>query len=510
MENKLLTAETAEECLEYLTQCVWILEKKDGEPPIPTLKQIQDMFGYNETERILTDFHDQAFSVLETMYVEAAERVKDVIGEGATDVIGWENWEALAHTMFAEIIPLYSQKDDNSFNNSVIWFHRYWLLVRKHDDSIKHPYIPFIERWIQNNTAVKITKKRDKSTPFSVLKHPIGNARTLEFVNDIGEVFATPEKVEQVEQQKLPIREQEESVLPSIMPLKIVQSSEITTKTKSGAVSHELRIFFEAIMALKPNQRREELMFRLGDLIEFLYPNGKFQWSNQLPHIARALRTLHISATIPWVDDQGSLREWRPVTVKSPLPADAHRDTPVFIDVVMPPDTKQGYMILKKIHRMLGMKSAAQWNAYHVACYLWDKFGTWEGRMFDPTKPVERRDERNKIVDGSRKPIVTQRGKELTNLYHKEAVKQLERETNLESVKKYPVLSWDDLLKACYPNGYPENNKGIYLNRAKKHWENLEVAGHIVIVKERAGWRILPPSEHVNAHRAVRTASKKR
>ena len=82
-------------------------------------------------------------------------------------------------------------------------------------------------------------------------------------------------------------------------------------------------------MALEPNQRKADIMFRLGDLISYLYPNGKFNWTNQMPHIERALAVLHNSATIPWIDDQGSIRQWRPVSVRSPLPHDATRDTPI-------------------------------------------------------------------------------------------------------------------------------------------------------------------------------------
>ena len=48
----------------------------------------------------------------------------------------------------------------------------------------------------------------------------------------------------------------------------------------------------------------------------------------------------------------GSLREWRPVVVRAPLMDDATRDTPIYIDVKMPPDAKRGHHRLSKdIHR---------------------------------------------------------------------------------------------------------------------------------------------------------------
>ena len=261
-------------------------------------------------------------------------------------------------------------------------------------------------------------------------------------------------------------------------------------------------------MALQPNQRRSDLMFRLGDLINFLYPNRKFHWTNQMPHIKRALDVLHTYATIPWIDDQGSLREWRPVAVRAPLMDDATRDTPIYIEVQMPPDARRGHMVIKDVHRLIGMKSAAKWNAYHVAAYLWDKHGTVKGKLVDPTRPVEHRNDQNRLVDTTGKPLVDRNGREIKSPYHRDAVRQLDRESNPDAIQRYRVLSSEDLIRACYPNGYSKNNRRSYLRRAKAYWQELEDEGYIVIYKEKHGWRILPPTEHLNAHRALRKSSK--
>ena len=62
-------------------------------------------------------------------------------------------------------------------------------------------------------------------------------------------------------------------------------------------------------MALQPNQRsRSSLMFRLGDLINFLNPDGKFILDKPVPFMGRienALNVLHSNATIPFIDDTG-------------------------------------------------------------------------------------------------------------------------------------------------------------------------------------------------------------
>ena len=387
------------------------------------------------------------------------------------------------------------------------WLHSRWKIAIKFEGSkdIKHPLKSVVRAWIQTQTAKHVTAEYDHRYPHAVLKHPIGSVRELAFTeNDTGRVFQTPERIDQVQTQlDLGL-----SILPVISPLQIVQTSDLKPQTRSGAVSHELRIFFEAMMALEPNQQRADLMFRLGDLIDFLYPNRKFHWTNQMPHIKRALGVLHYYATVPWIDDQGSLREWRPVVVRSPLSDEATRDTPIFIEVQMPPDAKRGYMVIKNVHRYIGMKSAAQWNAYHVAAFLWDKYGTMKGNLVDPTRPVEKRDDQNRLLDRNGKPLVNRNGRVIKNPYHPEAVQQLEREPNRDAIKRYPLLTYHDLTLACFPNGYEKGSKRVYLQRAKKHWQHLENDGIVVIHKEKNSWRILPSSEHLNAHRALRNAKK--
>ena len=136
------------------------------------------------------------------------------------------------------------------------------------------------------------------------------------------------------------------------------------------------------------------------------------------------------------------------------------------------------------------------------------QYGTVKGKLIDTTRPVERRDEQNRLVDASGKPLVNRNGKPIESPYKPEALRQLDREPNPEAVKRYPVLSSEDLILACFPNGYPTDNRRAYLKRAKAHWERLEADGHIVIQKGRHGWRIMPSSEHLNAYRALNRAKK--
>lgn len=399
----------------------------------------------------------------------------------------------------------------SSLEDGIVAIHKLWAAVdKKHKKAFYHPIAAMVQAYLQETTATHCSAEHNRKYPVAVLKHPMANVRELAFTeNEVGEVFKTPARVDQIQQMELELRcDCDASVLPGIMPLQVVRTAGLKPQTRSGAVSHELRIFFEAMMALQPNQHRADLMFRLGDLINYLYPNGKFNWTNQIPHIKRAFSVLHTHATVPWIDDQGSLREWRPVAVRAPLIDDATRETPIYIEVQMPPDARRGHMVIKGVHRHIGMKSAAQWNAYHIAAYLWDKHGTVNGKLVDPTRPSERRDNQNRLVDATGKPLLNRNGKEIKSPYHPEAVRQLEREPNTDAIQRYPVLPSEDLILACFPNGYNKKARRVYLKRAKAHWQQLEADGYIVIHKERHGWRILPSAEHLKAHRALRKAAK--
>lgn len=208
-------------------------------------------------------------------------------------------------------------------------------------------------------------------------------------------------------------------------------------------------------------------------------------------------------------DGKGTIGRWRPVVVRSPIAMDAKKDAKIFIDVKLPPDARQGMLVEKKILRVLGKTSAPKFSAYLSACYLWDKYGTVMGKLLDPTRPIERRNAENVLVDANGTPLVNSRGRELTNIYAPEAVRQSGRQPNPEVIKKYPVLSNDDLIRSCFPNTTDSNQRKL-LKKAKEHWTELERNGVVSIHKEREGWRILPDSGHLQEYRAVKIAQKKK
>ena len=396
-----------------------------------------------------------------------------------------------------------------------VTLHAEWLQWKESEPNLQHPLKRIVGAWIQETTSKQITREYDQKHPIGILKSALGSIRDVSFV-ELGETarlreFATPNSRQQVESTQLQLFHPaaKTSILPAVMPLQIAHPMGLKPKTKAGAVSHVIRIFFEALMALAPNQQQADMVFRLGDLIRYLYPDGKFHRTNQLPYIINALEVLHFHATVPWRDDQGDLRRWRPVYVKSPLEINSKNETPVLMRVEMPPDAKQGIAVDKQITRELGKSSAPQFNAYLTAAWIWDKYGTHRGKIIDPTRPVERRNSENALVDATGKPILNPRGKALTNLYDTHAVKKLERELNPDAIKRYPVLSDADLIYACFPNTNDTQRKRL-LKRAQAHWTQLEKTHIVRIERLTHGWRILPGASHVARYRGVQEAQTRR
>ena len=402
--------------------------------------------------------------------------------------------------------------------DQVEWLHNLWKQERQEVScEIDHPLKSVVQEWIIIHNAKHITAAYDSLHPVSIIKSPMGSVREINFReggNAQLREFATPERISQVnpDQMRLGFDDEPPSILPDIMPLEVPNPSGVKPTTKGGAVSHVVRIFCESIMALEPHERASDIVFRLGDLIAYLNPDGKFHRANQLPYIIDALETLHKDATLPWIDDTGAMRKWRPVWVKSPLSMDSKNDAPIHMRVEMPPDARQGYMILKHTHRLLGKKSGPQFNAYHTISWLWDKHATVTVKkqtyLIDPTRPIDRRNERGEIVDKDGNPILTAKGTPITNLYHDRVIAQGDREDN-PAADRYPVLSRNDLIAACMPKATTANPRVLW-ERAKKYWEGLEKMGVIRIKRERNGWRIFPSQEHLAAYRGVKKSAQKR
>lgn len=390
-----------------------------------------------------------------------------------------------------------------------------WVKARKHDNELKHPITPIVTAYIAEMTAKRIDKEHDRKYPVAVLKNPLGSIRDVNFVDtDSARLreFATPESITQVDhsQAVFDFAQEPPSVLPEFMFLDIATPLGIKPNTRSGAVRHVLRIFDEALMALNPSETQGNISFILGDLIDYLYPDRKFHRTNQLPYIINALDILHFYATVPFKQPlSGGIGRWRPVVVRNALHKNSKNDDLIFLDVRLPEDAKQGMLVEKHTLRILGKQSAPQYYAYKSACGIWNKYGTINGKLIDPTQPVINRNSEGYLVDTNGNELIGTDSKRIKNPYRSDAIAQLEREDNPKRTK-YPILSNSDLIKACYPCGQMQSipNRRAALKRAKKYWTQLETEGIVKIERFREGWRIIPSESHMQAYRAMTEAIK--
>ena len=387
-----------------------------------------------------------------------------------------------------------------SFEDGVVAIHNLWSTVNeKHQDEFLYPIEPIVNQYLHEMCIKKVSREYDRTHPAAVLKSPLGSVQEINFNGQETarlREFATPESVEPVQTQLF----ETQSLLPNVLPLDVAHPLGVEPTTKAGAVPHVLRIFFEALMALEPSQTKMDISFTLGDLIHYLYPDGKFHRTNQLPHIINALEILHTYATVPFRQENGDMGRWRPVVVRNVISKESKNDTRILLDVRLPPDAQQGMLVQKDILRILGKKSAPQFCAYLSACYLWDKYGTQGGKLIDPSRPIESRNTEGYLVDANGNELRGHDGNRIKNLYSPDAIPQLEREPNPSRIN-YPILSYEDLIKACNLNEAP--NKHMALKRAKDYWERLEENGVVAIERLSQGWRIMPSKQHMKTYRAM-------
>ena len=162
--------------------------------------------------------------------------------------------------------------------------------------------------------------------------------------------------------------------------------------------------------------------------------------------------------------------DWIPVQPRTVPNLNSGDDAPIILEVRLSPDATGGMMVEKDILRLAGKHSSAKFNAYLSACWLIDRYGTVPQGIIDPTKPVENRDADGYLLAGDGTRIFDSRGKPITNPYR--AAKQLEREPN-PARKKYPILPFNDLTRACFPKGFDHRKRATYKKRALKAWKEL-------------------------------------
>ena len=204
----------------------------------------------------------------------------------------------------------------------------------------------------------------------------------------------------------------------------------------------------------------------------------------------------------------GDPGRFRPIRAWNEPAHGANKDFIVKFYVEFPADDKGGMLVIKSIIRRLGQVSPSQFNAYLAACWIFNRYGRSPNNvLIDPTMPDpdSARDERGVLLHPeTHHSILDDKGKGVKDIFAPAAVKVLDRVDRAEA-SAYPVLSFDELTRACYPGvNLNKTNKSKYDRDALETWDELEQRGIIRIIRHANGYQILPSSEHINLHRAIR------
>ena len=386
--------------------------------------------------------------------------------------------------------------------------HNQWKQWRKSEANLQHPLAPIVRAWIQQATAKQITREYDRKHPAAVIERSrMGSIRDVTTFSNLAEELSAlmPFSAPAPESQQIEMPGLEtQSILPEVLPLQAVHMRDGIETTKRGAVAMPIRLFFEAMMALDPKQTQVDIRFKLGDLLRYLNPDGKYNRTNHLPHVLQGLHSLHF-LRIPYrsnPDKPSTEVDWIPVLPRTVPNLKSGNDASIILEVKLPPDARSGMMVEKDILRLTGKKSSAKFNAYLTACWIFDRYGTTPKGIVDPTKPAAQRDTEGYLTDGNGKRIFDDRGKPIKDRYHAKNIAAGERTEN-EARARYPILSFEDLTRACFPKGFDRKKRSTYQKRALQAWEGLQADNILRIEKYQNGWRILPSESHIGRYRAL-------
>lgn len=390
-----------------------------------------------------------------------------------------------------------------------VTLHQEWLQWQESQENLQHPLKPIVRAWIQQATAKPITREFDRKHPAAVIERSrMGSIRDVTTFSSLAEEIDTliPLSAPAPESQQIEMPGLEtQSILPEVLPLQAVHMRDGIETTKRGAVAMPIRLFFEAMMALDPKETQVDIHFKLGDLLRYLNPDGKYNRTNHLPHVLQGLHSLHF-LRIPYrsnPDKPSTEVDWIPVLPRTVPNLKSGDNASIILEVKLPPDTKGGMMVEKDILRLTGKKSSAKFNAYLTACWIFDRYGTTPRGIIDPTKPAVQRDIEGYLTDGNGKRFLDDSGKPIKNRYHAKNIAAGARVDN-EAREQYPILSFEDLTRACFPKGFDRKKRATYQKRALKAWEELQADNILRIEKYQHGWRILPSESHIGRYRALK------
>ena len=404
--------------------------------------------------------------------------------------------------------------------NGIDLFHKAWDEMRQYNPALKHPLAPLIEAWFKMPTLIEPTDKRAGIVP-AQLK---GN-RALGYLAGLPPA-EPPIGAQEHQLAMLPaIAQPRDSVIPTVVFYTWASAGGQTTTRGHGAPL-SMRIFFEVITEMSRDARKRggrwRLKMTLRDLRNRLYPRATgqrhdFRPTRDIANIHAALFEVDQMRVPVRYGQHNELADWRPVSVTlMPRP---DLNSPIVLDIEVPPGNGGGAMIDRFPMRYYGLKSGPKYAASIGLAYYWDKYGTY-GRGKRPIQATRPRVWRNKrdqalgadgtvLLDERHQPIRNYSNDRLVFLDEAGRVVQgatLEdrraaaaRERN-PAVDVYPLVQDSDLLELFYPKTDAKVNdstRRTQLERAREGLDAMAADGYCV-TEETPGpfgdraYRILP------------------
>ena len=269
-----------------------------------------------------------------------------------------------------------------------------------------------------------------------------------------------------------------------------------------------LRIAYETLIDV-PAAARNGWIARLeyplrgdGDatLQAMLYPAGRLKLSRDWPRFLAALEVVDRFS----VPADGGMSAWLPIRVRS---VPVRTGGVLRLDVSLPPGSKKGPRILRRVLRRLGARSYPQWRAWLALAYLWDRSAV-NGHWVRATRPRLARDSGGRLVDATGAAMLDKRGAPVTKWTDRRAVLldakgrpvptagEAARERNPDA-RLHPWLAPADIVALGYPPERGLSASALSMRKARvlEDLAAFEAEGLIVFEAHPDGrrWRVLPP-----------------
>ena len=400
--------------------------------------------------------------------------------------------------------------------NGVDLLHKAWEEMRQHKPTLKHPLAPLIEARLKLPRRVEPVRK------------PTGIAPRFASIRDRRQTIVSEQLPDLPGPQGtltayLPGLEPRPNRMIAAPELHLFDYAGGTSMKKGRAAPISLRLFFELLMSV-PLEARDfdcRLDVSLRDLRDWLYPSveradgesrSSYKPSKHLPLIHRGIHEVHNLYVEVIPKGTKAPEAWHPIVARSRPLRNLESQARFLID--LPPGSTRGALIDRHVARVLGLKSALHYRAYISLAYFWDYYGHTENgkREIQSTRPLVARNSHGLIVDRQGMPMLDRTGKPVErwkqgiplDVNGKPTIwKHAAREINPEALRRYPVLTDNDLVDLCYTTLEDEIATSDQLrNRrrnAKDALRNMRDQGYILIVEDavsisgdRKGWQVLP------------------